>query len=106
MNYVSIYSLQVFDTESELQNSSDHNEGDIAFNKDNNALYVFVDGSWRQTCGCDDNSVKRKRDVVVEEEEGNEMMKSEGTISRLWSGLKSWLGQEKTNHGRNDVDNR
>ncbi len=55
-------------------------------------MYVLVNGSWEQICGCD-TTMKKKRDTT-QFADSNDMTETEGTISRLWTGLKSLLGQE------------
>ena len=58
-------------------------------------MFVLVNGSWEQICGCD-TTMKKKRDTTMDTQfaGSNDMIEPEGTISRLWTGLKNLLGQE------------
>ena len=84
-----------------MANSSNHQDGNIGYTKENNGLYILVDGAWIQTCGCNESFEKKKRAVEEELEEDVHSNKNiqagkdnDGTISRLWSGIMSWLGNE------------
>ena len=94
----------MFDTEAELISSSNHETGDIGYANDTNALYIFINGEWKKTCGCDstDSSLNKrdtedvKRNIRESDSSHQASKESEGAVSRLWTGIKAWLGQESS----------
>lgn len=70
----------------------------MAFVKANNGLYVFVDGAWIQTCGCEDNtiskrSIKEETSDQLNNDYDNEIAKQNGgtIVSRIWNRVTSWV---------------
>ena len=98
------FSLQIYETESELfGNSSNHQNGDIGYTKDDNGFYIFVDGTWIKSCDCE--TINRKRSIEDDSVTLNKNeIQTEGTISRLWTRIMSWLGESSDNS--NNDNNR